>query len=111
MNLAIPLNDGIRAGPCGHRLWHAIFFRRATAEEHVMPAGVKVLGWRKGKRSGMVVRQDSGQTARIGGRMPQGANVEFAYRTGHAGTVRTYAHNVIQGDCSALLMRKEEYST
>ena len=34
---------------------HAVLFRRAKSEERVMPAEVKVLGWRKGERSGMVV--------------------------------------------------------
>lgn len=37
---------------------------------------------RKGERSGIVVRDDGGHTARTGGRMPHGADVEFAYRTG-----------------------------
>ena len=40
-----------------------------------MPAEVKVLGWRKGERSGMVVRG-------VGGRVPWGAKAEFAYRAG-----------------------------
>ena len=72
-----------------------------------MPAEVKVLGWRKGERSGMVIREDNGQIARVGGRMPRGANVEFAYRTGYDGSGRTYVHHVIQRGCAALLVRRE----
>ena len=39
---------------------HAVLFRRAKSEERVMPAEVKVLGWRKGERSGMVVHGAGG---------------------------------------------------
>ncbi len=90
------------------RKLHAVLFQPSKAELHVMPAEVKVLGWRKGERSGMVVREDNGQTARLGGRMPDGASVAFAYRTGYDGSGRTYVHHVIQRDCSALLTRREE---
>ena len=47
-----------------------------------MPAEVKVLGWRKGERSGMVVRgaggpgnKVGGGTIRVGGHVPWGAKV------------------------------------
>ena len=86
---------------------HGVLFQPSKAELRVMPAEVKVLGWRKGERSGMVMRENDGKTARIGGRMPHGANVEFAYRTGYDGTGRTYVHHVIQRGCSALLMQRE----
>ncbi len=46
----------------------------SRAEERVMPAEVKVLGWKKGKRRGIVVRgaggpwhKDGGGTVRVGG--------------------------------------------
>ena len=86
---------------------HAVLFQRSKEEERVMPAEVKVLGWRKGERSGMVVRDDGGQTARTGGRMPHGADVEFAYRTGYDGTGHTYVHHVVQRGCSALLVQRD----
>ena len=35
---------------------HVVLFQRSQSEERVMPAEAKVLGWRKGERSGMVVR-------------------------------------------------------
>ena len=60
---------------------HGVLFQRTQAER-VMPAEVKVLGWRKGERSGMVVRGaggpgrgDGGGAVRTGGRMPWGAEV------------------------------------
>ena len=55
-----------------------------------MPAEVKVLGWKKGKRRGMVVRgaggprhKDGGGAVRVGGRVPWGAKAEYAYRAGY----------------------------
>ena len=70
---------------------HAVLFRRAKSEERVMPAEVKVLGWRKGERSGMVVHgaggpgrrgRPGGPAVRVGGRVPWGAKAEYAYRAG-----------------------------
>ena len=86
---------------------HAVLFQRSKAEERVMPADVKVLGWRRGERSGMVVRDDSGHTARVGGRVPYGAEAEFAYRTGYDGAGHTYVHHIIQRGFSALLVRRD----
>ena len=34
---------------------HGVLFRRSRSEERVMPAELKVLGWRKGERQGIVV--------------------------------------------------------
>ena len=97
--------------PAVLRKLYDVLFQPSKAELHVMPAEVKVVGWRKGERSGMVVRENDGKTARIGGRMPDGANVEFAYRTGYDGTGRTYVHHVIHRGCSALLTRNEVSSS
>ena len=93
------------------RKLHDVLFQPSKAELRVMPAEVKVVGWRKGERTGMVVRENDGKTARIGGRMPDGANVEFAYRTGYDGAGHTYVHHVIQRGCSALLMKRKEASS
>ena len=45
---------------------HGVLFQRLKEEERVMPAEVKVLGWRKGERHGMVVR-GAGSDRRDGG--------------------------------------------
>ena len=47
---------------------HGVLFQRTKAER-VMPAEVKVLGWRKGERHGMVVRGAGGpgRSSRVGG--------------------------------------------
>ena len=74
------------------RKLHGVLFR-PTAAELVAPAEVKVMAWKKGGRNGVVVRgaggpgaggnQPGGGTVRIGGRVPWGAEVEYAYRAGY----------------------------
>ena len=75
---------------------HGVLFQ-PTKAERVMPAEVKVLGWRKGERSGMVVRgaggpgrgaKSDGGSIRVGGRVPWGAKAEYAYRAGYDGMGR-----------------------
>ena len=70
---------------------HGVLFQ-PTAAELVVPAEVKVMAWKKGGRNGVVVRgaggpgagnRVDGGTIRIGGRVPWGAEVEYAYRAGY----------------------------
>ena len=71
---------------------HGVLFRPSAAEL-VVPAEVKVMAWKKDGRKGVVVRgaggpgaggnQPGGGTVRIGGRVPWGAEVEYAYRAGY----------------------------
>ena len=71
---------------------HGVLFRPSAAEL-VAPDEVKVMAWKKGSRNGVVVRgaggpgaggnQPGGGTVRIGGRVPWGAEVEYAYRAGY----------------------------
>lgn len=92
---------------------HGVLFRRTEAER-VMPAKLKVLGWRNGKRHGMVVRGaggpeggDGGGTVRTGGPVPWGAEVEYAFRTGYDGLGRVSVHHVVERGCTAMLARRE----
>ena len=74
------------------RKLHGVLFRPSAAEL-VVPAEVKVMAWKKGGRNGVVVRgaggpgaggnKPGGGTVRIGGRVPWGAEVEYAYRAGY----------------------------
>ena len=74
------------------RRLHGVLFQ-PSSEELVVPAEVKVMAWKKGGRNGVVVRgaggpgaggnQPGGGTVRIGGRVPWGAEVEYAYRAGY----------------------------
>ena len=74
------------------RRLHGVLFQPSAAEL-VVPAEVKVMAWKKGGRNGVVVRgaggpgaggnKPGGGTVRIGGRVPWGAEVEYAYRAGY----------------------------
>ena len=94
---------------------HGVLFQ-PTKAERVMPAEVKVLGWRKGERSGMVVRgaggpgrgaKSGGGTVRVGGRVPWGAKAEFAYRAGYDGMGRVSVTHVVERGYSAMLKQPE----
>ena len=93
------------SGPVLKRLHEVLF--RPTAAELVVPAEVKVLAWKKGGRNGVVVQGAGGPgsgTIRTGGRVPEGAEVEYAYRAGYdsRGQV-SVTHLVDERGCSALL--------
>ena len=73
------------------RRLHEVLFR-PSASELVVPAEVKVMAWKKDERQGVVIkgaggpgagRNPDGGTVRIGGRVPWGAEVEYAYRAGY----------------------------
>ena len=91
---------------------HGALFRRTQADERVMPVALKVLGWKKGERSGMVVHGARGRdgtarggAVRVGGRVPWGAEVEYAFRTGYDGAGKVSVDHVVAPGYSALLMR------
>ena len=94
---------------------HGVLFQPSKAER-VMPAEVKVLGWKKGERSGMVVRgaggpgrggKVGGGAVRVGGRVPWGAKVEYAYRAGYDGRGRVSVTHVVERGYSAMLTQPE----
>ena len=72
-----------------------------------------MLAWKKGGRNGVVVRgaggpgggsQVGGGTVRIGGRVPWGAEVEYAYRAGYDSRGRvSVTHLVDQRGYSVML--------
>ena len=109
-NLSQIMNGRNNPSPGVLRRLHGVLFQRSEAEERVMPAEVKVLGWRKGERSGMVVRGAEGPghmvgggAVRIGGRVPWGAKAAFAYRAGYDGRGRVSVTPVVERGCSAML--------
>lgn len=68
-----------------------------------MPAELKVLGWSKGERKGMIVkgaggpgRGERGGVVLTGGRVPWGATVEYAFRTGYDGLGRVSVDHVVE---------------
>ena len=71
------------------RRLHGVLFAPSAAEL-VAPVELKVLAWKKGGRNGVVIRGAGGPrsggkpgdgTIRSGGRVPWGAEVQFAYTT------------------------------
>ena len=74
------------------RKLHEVLFQ-PSASELVVPAEVKVIAWKKDERQGVVIKgaggpgaggnNPGGGTVRIGGRVPWGAEVEYAYRAGY----------------------------
>ena len=96
------------------RSLHGVLFQRTKAEERVMPAELKVLGWRKGERSGMVVHGARGRdgtargdAVRTGGRVPWGAKAEYAFRAGYDGAGRLSMTPVMMLGYSAMLTQPE----
>ena len=97
------------------RKLHGVLFL-PTKAERVMPAEVKVLGWRKGERHGMVVHgaggpgrrgRSGGPAIRVGDRVPWGAKAEFAYRAGYDGMGRLSVTHVVERGYSAMLKQPE----
>ena len=86
---------------------HGALFQRTQRDERVMPAEVKVLGWKKKERSGMVVRGAGRGTVRTGGRVPWGAEVEYAFRAGYDGRGHVSVEHVVTPPISAMLAQPE----
>ena len=96
---------------------HGVLFQPSAAEL-VVPAEVKVMAWKKGGRNGVVVRgaggpgaggqNPGGGTVRIGGRVPWGAEVEYAYRAGYDSRGRvSVTHLVDERGYGAMLTQPE----
>ena len=89
---------------------HAVLFA-PTAQELVAPVELKVMAWKKGGKSGVVVKGaggPGGETIRTGGRVPWGAEVEFAYTTGYDSRGRLSVNHIVdERGCSTLLKRPE----
>ncbi len=109
------MNGGTNPSPGVLKRLHGVLFQ-PTKAERVMPAEVKVLGWRKGERHGMVLRgaggpgrgaRSGGGAIRVGGRVPWGAKAEFAYRAGYDGTGRVSVTHVVERGYSAMLTLPE----
>ena len=96
---------------------HGVLFQPSAAEL-VVPAEVKVMAWKKGGRNGVVVRgaggpgaggrQVGGGTVRVGGRVPWGAEVEYAYRAGYDSRGRVSVTHVVDERGYAVMLTKPE---
>ena len=92
------------------RRLHEVLFAPSAAEL-VAPVELKVVAWKKGGRNGVVVRGAGGpgaDTIRTGGKVPWGAEVEFAYTTGYDGRGRVSVNHVVdERGCSAMLKDRQ----
>ena len=94
------------------RRLHAVLFAPSPAEL-VAPVELKVMAWKKGGKSGVVIKGAGGPrsggkpgdgTIRVGGRVPWGAEVEFAYTTGYDSHGRVSVNHLVdERGCSAML--------
>ena len=96
------------------RKLHGVLFQRTRGDARVMPAALKVLGWKKGERSGMVVHGARGRdgtarggAVRVGGHVPWGAKAEYAYRAGYDGAGRLSVEHVMTPSYAVLLKQPE----
>ena len=95
------------------RKLHGVLFRPSAAEL-VAPAEVKVMAWKKGGRNGVVVRGaggPGGQSIRTGGRVPWGAEVEYAYRAGYDSTGQVSVTHLVDERGYSVMLNKPEQST
>ena len=90
------------------RRLHEVLFAPCPAEL-VAPVELKVLAWKKGGRNGVVIKGaggPGGDTIRTGGRVPWGAEVEFAYTTVYDRDGRVSINHIMdERDCSSLLKK------
>ena len=93
------------SGDVLRRLYEVLF--RPTSAELAAPVELRVMGWKKGGRNGVVVKGaggPGGDTIRTGGRVPWGAEVEFAYTSGYDRRGRlSVNHLVDERGCSVML--------
>ena len=87
------------------RLYDVLF--APSSAELVAPVELKVMAWKKGGKSGVVVKGaggPGGDTIRTGGRVPWDAEVAFAYTTGYDSHGRVSVNHIVdERGCSALL--------
>ena len=94
------------------RRLHEVLFAPSPAEL-VAPVELKVLAWKKSGRNGVVIKgaggpraggRPDGGTIRVGGRVPWGAEVEFAYTTGYDSHGRVSVNHIVdERGCSVML--------
>ena len=92
------------------RRLHGVLFA-PTAQELVAPVELKVIAWKKGGRNGVVVKGAGGpgaDTIRTGGRVPWGAEVEFAYTTGYDSRGRVSINHIVDERGYSVMLSKPD---
>ena len=89
---------------------HAVLFA-PTSQELVAPVELKVMAWKKGSRNGVVVKGaggPGGDTIRTGGRVPWGAEVEFAYTSGYDSGGRVSVNHILDERGYGVMLNRPE---
>ncbi len=97
------------SGPVLRRLHQVLF--APSAAELVAPVELKVMGWKKDGRNGVVVRGAGGpgmDTIRTGGKVPWGAEVEFAYTTGYDSRGRVSVNHIVDERGYSVMLKQRE---
>ncbi len=98
------------------RRLHEVLFA-PTQAELVAPVELKVMAWKKDDRKGVVVkgaggphsgRNPGGGTVRIGGRVPWGAEVEYAYTSGYDSRGRVSVNHIVDERGYSVMLRRRE---
>ena len=92
------------------RRLHQTLFAPSPAEL-VAPVELKVLAWKKGGRNGVVVKGAGGPgsgTIRTGGRVPWGAEVEFAYTSGYDSRGRVSVNHLVDERGYGVMLNRPE---
>ena len=92
------------------RRLHGVLFA-PTTQELVAPVELKVMAWKKGGRNGVVVKGaggPGGDAIRTGGRVPWGAEVEFAYTSGYDSRGRVSVNHLVDERGYGVMLNKQE---
>ncbi len=91
------------------RRLHEVLFAPSAAEL-VAPVELRVMAWKKGGRNGVVIRGaggPGGDSIRVGGKVPWGAEVQFAYTSGYDSHGRVSVNHLVdERGCSAMLKHR-----
>ena len=94
------------------RRLHQVLFAPSPSEL-VAPVEIKVMAWKKGGRNGVVVKGAGGPgsgTIRTGGRVPWGAEVEFAYTSGYDSRGRLSVNHIVDERGYGVMLKQPEPS-
>ena len=97
------------SGPVLRRLHDVLF--APTTQELVTPVELKVMAWKKDDRKGVVVQGAGGpgaDTIRTGGRVPWGAEVEFAYTSGYDSRGRLSMNHIVDERGYGAMLKQPE---
>ena len=95
------------SGDVLRRLYEVLF--APSSAELVAPVELKVMAWKKDRRNGVVIRGaggPGGDSIRVGGRVPWGAEVEFAYTSGYDSHGRLSVNHIVDERGYAVMLTK-----